>query len=68
MIGSGKTVDIEGNGHSILFDGQNARRLFTVSGGTLTIGGISIENGSVTGSSGAQGSNGNDGAPGKNEL
>src|SRR5579875_3259732 len=57
-IASGHTVDIEANGYTVVFDGQNARRLFTVSGGTLTITGVTLENGRVTGKNGAAGKNG----------
>src|SRR5438132_14129170 len=35
-IGASAVVDIEGGGHNVGFDGQNAQRLFRVSGGTLT--------------------------------
>src|SRR5579864_5096180 len=38
-------VDIEGQGHQVVFDGHGAVRLFEVNGGTLTINGVTLESG-----------------------
>src|SRR5436853_3265271 len=54
-VPSGRTVDIEANGHVVTFDGGSAVRLFSVSGGGLTIGGIELRNGVAAGSAGARG-------------
>src|SRR3954454_5192618 len=47
-VPAGRTVDLEANGHSVSLNG-NQRRLFSVTGGTLTIGGITLVNGFVAG-------------------
>jgi len=77
-IGSGAVVDIESGGHNVGFDGQDARRLFRVTGAQLTIGGNNMFSGRVEGANGndgaagaagvdgADGSNGADGGPGQN--
>jgi hypothetical protein len=68
---SGQTVDIEGGGHTVVFDGTNHTRLFSVSGATLTIGDVTLENGRFTGANGGSattpggpGTNGGGGSPG----
>ena len=60
---AGKTLDLEGNGHNVALDGGHARRLFLVSG-QLTVRGMTLENGSVTGANGANGKAGATGANG----
>ena len=52
QVPSGRTADIEANGHTVNFDGGNKVRLFQVTGGKLTIGGISLNNAAVTTASG----------------
>ena len=37
VVGTGKVLDIEGNGHNVGLSGGGARRLFQVNGGTLTV-------------------------------
>ena len=80
-VPSGLTVNIEANGHSVTFDGGAKVRLFEVTGGKLTIGGITLSNAEVstangkagstggtgkTGPAGATGANGANGSPGAN--
>jgi len=60
-VPAGRTVDLEGNGYSVTLIG-NGRRLFSVSGGNLTVGGITLGNGRVTGASGASGTQGSSGS------
>src|SRR3954463_159605 len=49
-VGSGKILDLEGNGHAVVLDGGHALRLFSVGkGGQLTVRAMTLENGSVTG-------------------
>ncbi len=64
-IASGKTLDLEADGHTVALNGGQ-RRLFTVTG-TLTVRGLTITGGSVTGANGANGAPGTpgvDGSPG----
>jgi hypothetical protein len=58
VIGSSLDVTIDANGHTVAFDGQGLTRLFGVEGGGLTIDGITLENGRVTGAPGAGGAAG----------
>src|SRR3954454_6483488 len=55
VVGAGATLDIEGNGHTVVLDGASTRRLFLVAGGTLTVNGVTLENGRVFGANGAAG-------------
>jgi hypothetical protein len=64
------TVDIEANGFGVTFAGS-ASRLFDLRGGHLTISGIDLDGGEVTGESGDAGSSGapgEDGASGSSET
>ncbi len=63
-VPAGLTADVEANGHSVTFDGGAKVRLFQVTGGKLTIGGISLFNAAVSTASGANGGTGADGTPG----
>ncbi len=63
-VPAGLTADVEANGHSVTFDGGNKVRLFQVTGGKLTIGGISLNNAAVLTASGTNGGTGADGTPG----
>ena len=64
VVGTGKVLDIEGNGHNVGLSGGGARRLFQVNGGTLTVRGVRLSSGSVIGANGANGTNGTAGAAG----
>jgi hypothetical protein len=67
QVPSGRTADIEANGHTVAFDDGNKVRLFQVTGGHLTIGGISLNNAAVStasGTNGGTGANGTSGAAG----
>src|SRR3954468_415730 len=44
-IPAGLTVDIQANRHTVALDGGNAVRHFVVKGGTLSITGLTLENG-----------------------
>ncbi|HEV8048982.1 MAG TPA: hypothetical protein VGP88_00125, partial [Thermoplasmata archaeon] len=63
VIGAALTVTIDGNGFSVVLLGHNDR-LFTVKGGTLTIDGVSLEDGSVVGTNGLPGGSGGAGMDG----
>ena len=75
-IKAGLVVDIEAGGHTVALDGANAVRHFVVSGGSLSITGVTLENGRMTsadapaasdgdsGTAGADGSGGQDGRRG----
>ncbi len=71
-IPTGLSMDVEANGHTVVFDGGGAVQLFRVTGGQLTIGGISLINGAVrggvgrAGGFGGTGTNGTAGATGGN--
>ena len=67
-IGSGLTVAIDANGHTVTLDGQNHVRLFVVQGGKLTIDGLTLQHGLASGANGkngAAGASGTVGADGK---
>ena len=55
-VPSGKVLDIEGNGHMVALSGNGQRRLFNVSGGQLTVRGVTLRSGFATGASGTPGS------------
>ena len=57
-VPAGLTADVEANGHSVTFDGGGKVRLFQVTGGKLTIGGISLNNAAVSTASGTNGGTG----------
>src|SRR5438093_481427 len=40
VVGSGKVLDIEGNGHAVTLSGGSVRRVFNVTGGQLTVRGV----------------------------
>jgi hypothetical protein len=61
-VPGGLTVNIEANGKTVAFDGGNKVRLFEVTGGTLTIGGIALNNAGVATGNGMAGSLGAAGA------
>jgi hypothetical protein len=64
-VPGGRTVKIEATGHTVAFDGGGKLRLFEVTGGHLTIGGISLDNAGVSTANGKAGSLG---GPGASEL
>ena len=64
-VPSGLTVDIEASGHSVTFDGGFKVRLFEVTGGKLTIGGVTLTNAEVSTANGKAGSTGGNGTAGK---
>src|SRR4051794_22729421 len=43
-IPAGLDVDLEANGHTVALDGRNSVRHFIVSGGSLTINGLTLQN------------------------
>src|SRR5207253_9692454 len=49
-IPSGLQVDIQANGHTVALNGGNAVRHFHVTGGTLSITGMTLKNGRAGGS------------------
>ena len=55
VVGVGATVDIEANGNIVTFDGQTLTRLFQVSGGSLTLGGLTLTQGRAQAVDGADG-------------
>jgi hypothetical protein len=63
-VPTGRTADVEANGHSVTFDGGNKVRLFQVTGGKLTIGGIQLADAAVTTASGGTGGTGGNGTSG----
>jgi hypothetical protein len=63
-VASGLTVDIEADGHTVTFDGADTVRLFQVTGGKLTIGGITLEDAVADGTNGQAGGNGATGTTG----
>ena len=72
-VPTGRTVDVQANGHSVTFDGGGTVRLFEVTGGKLTIGSIALNNAVAstadgkaggTGGAGTSGANGSTGANG----
>jgi hypothetical protein len=63
-VPAGLSVDIEANGHSVTFDGGAKVRLLEVTGGRLTVGGISLDNAQAATASGTAGSNGAAGVTG----
>ena len=65
-IPAGLTADVEANGHSVTFDGGNKVRLFQVTGGKLTIGGVTLINAAVSTASGTGGGTGAPGTSGTN--
>jgi hypothetical protein len=60
------TVSIESGGNTVDLSGDDSVRLFSVAGGSLTISGITLSQGVVTGKTGKGGSNGADGVTGAN--
>ncbi len=60
------TVDLEANGHQVVLDGGGRLRLFEVTGGTLTINGMTLQDGLAAGKAGTQGRDGLAGSPGAN--
>jgi hypothetical protein len=68
-VPTGRTVKIEANGHSVTFNGNYKVRLFQVTGGSLTIGGIGLIQAEVStagGAAGGSGGNGTSGSTGAN--
>ena len=63
-VPAGLSVNIEANGHTVSFDGGLKVRLFVVTGGQLTIGGISLVNAEVLTVAGSAGGNGGAGTTG----
>src|ERR1700757_2565435 len=61
QVPSGRTADIEANGNTVTFDGGGKVRLFQVTGGHLTIGGISLNNAAASTAAGTAGGNGSAG-------
>jgi hypothetical protein len=51
------SVDVEGGGHNVTFDGNGQVRLFTIAG-TVTFGGLTLQSGAVHGAPGAPGASG----------
>jgi hypothetical protein len=70
VVAGGTTLDIEADGHTVTFNGGAARRLFIVDG-ALTVRGVRMTGGGVTGANGANGAAGAagvDGSAGTNGL
>ena len=72
-VPAGLSVDIRANGHVAILDGGSAVRHFVVTGGTLSITGLTLRNGRAAGASGADGLGGStpssgDGGPGRPGL
>src|SRR5690348_8285989 len=68
-VPAGKVLDVEGNGHNVALNGGGKRRLFTVSGGSLTVRGVTIKSGAAApaaSANGARGANGTNGTVGTN--
>jgi len=61
-IGGGLTVDVEANGHQVILDAGLRTRHFVVSGGSLTLGNLTMRNGQATGATGSGGASGQAGA------
>ncbi|MGH3140419.1 MAG: hypothetical protein ACRDQE_11850, partial [Gaiellales bacterium] len=64
VVPLGKTLDIEGNGHAVTLSGGGVRQLFKVTGGQLTVRGVTIQSGAAVGAGGANGVPGTPGANG----
>jgi hypothetical protein len=57
-IASSESVTINGDGYAVAFNGQEETQLFVVTGGSLTLEELTLENGQATGSTGSSGSSG----------
>lgn len=55
------SVSIDANGHTVALDGGNATRLFVIKAGTVSMTGLTLENGRVAGANGANGAAGSPG-------
>ena len=64
VVGAGEVLGIEGDGHVVALSGANQRRLFTVTGGRLTVRGVTLRFGAAVGASGAAGAAGTAGVAG----
>ena len=64
VVGVGQVLDIEGDGHVVGLSGANQRRLFTVTGGRLTVRGVTLRFGAAVGANGAAGAPGTAGVAG----
>jgi hypothetical protein len=60
------TADIEANGFGVTFSGANSTRFFQLTGGRLTISGVTMHGGEETGQSGSEGTSGQPGTNGAN--
>jgi hypothetical protein len=63
-IPAGLDVDIRANGHDVVLDGGNQVRHFLVTGGTMSITGLTLRNGQVVGAPGVAGGGGGRGPNG----
>ena len=63
-VGAGKVLVIEGDGHTVTLRGANQRRLFRVTGGQLTVRGVTLQGGAAVGANGAAGTPGTAGIAG----
>ena len=63
-VGVGKVLVIEGDGHTVTLRGANQRRLFRVTGGQLTVRGVTLQGGAAVGANGAAGTPGTAGIAG----
>ena len=63
-VGPGLTVTLDANGHTVVLDAHQIGRHADVTGGSLTILGVELRNGLVTGRSGSAAASGHPGDPG----
>ena len=63
-VGAGEVLDIEGDGHVGRPQRRDQRRLFAVTGGRLTVRGVTLHGGAAIGANGAAGTHGPAGVAG----
>ena len=63
VVGAGEVLDIEGDGHVVGLSGAGQRRLFTVTGGRLTVRGVTLRFGAAVGANGAPARTGRPASP-----
>jgi len=65
-VPTGNSATIDSNGHTVVLDGAARSRLFVLTGGSLTLSGLTLTNGASTGTPGSDGSPGQPGHSGGN--